>query len=201
MSLSVLLDYRIDDNKEGTFEVSLFAELFNEMLMRDCGFKLYKAILAAPEKPSKEELRKEKERKAIEELKREEGDNTTDAKGDDSKANSSPSVVVLDEDSSSSSASKKQEKKKLVTTDKELLLACTYFDLGHCGYFESKDLEDILLTMNLSLSRAQIRKLVAKVVTGKDQVKSGAIFIAEILWPDGFFDNSRFFHTFSRLKI
>merc|ERR1712098_969695 len=30
-SLSVLLDYRTDDNKEGTFEVSLFAELFNEM--------------------------------------------------------------------------------------------------------------------------------------------------------------------------
>ena len=42
MSLSVLLDYRTDDNKEGTFEVSLFAELFNEMLMRDCGFQLYR---------------------------------------------------------------------------------------------------------------------------------------------------------------
>ena len=49
MSLSVLLDYRTDDNKEGTFEVSLFAELFNEMLMRDCGFQLYRAIVdAAP---------------------------------------------------------------------------------------------------------------------------------------------------------
>merc|ERR1711935_917773 len=35
MSLSVLLDYRTEDNKENTFEVSLFAELFNEMLMRD----------------------------------------------------------------------------------------------------------------------------------------------------------------------
>merc|ERR1719225_1981183 len=34
MSLSVLLDYRTEDNKEGTFEVSLFAELFNEMMMR-----------------------------------------------------------------------------------------------------------------------------------------------------------------------
>ena len=43
MSLSVLLDYRTDDNKEGTFEVSLFAELFNEMLMRDCGFELYRS--------------------------------------------------------------------------------------------------------------------------------------------------------------
>merc|ERR1712045_514985 len=40
-SLSVLLDYRTEDNKEGTFEVSLFAELFNEMLMRDSAFKIY----------------------------------------------------------------------------------------------------------------------------------------------------------------
>merc|ERR1711909_177765 len=37
-SLSVLLDYRTEDNKEGTFEVSLFAELFNEMFIRDSAF-------------------------------------------------------------------------------------------------------------------------------------------------------------------
>ena len=50
MSLSVLLDYRPDDNKEHTFEVSLFAELFNEMLMRDFGFHIYKCLVQAPEK-------------------------------------------------------------------------------------------------------------------------------------------------------
>merc|ERR1712083_762991 len=61
-SLSVLLDYRTEDNKEGTFEVSLFAELFNEMFMRDSAFKLYKAIYNAPEKPKeKKEEKKEKE--------------------------------------------------------------------------------------------------------------------------------------------
>lgn len=42
MSLSVLLDYRPEDTKEHFFEVSLFAELFNEMLMRDFGFNIYK---------------------------------------------------------------------------------------------------------------------------------------------------------------
>merc|ERR1712029_509216 len=42
-SLSVLLDYRTDDNKEGTFEVSLFADLFNEMITRDSAFKIYEA--------------------------------------------------------------------------------------------------------------------------------------------------------------
>ena len=48
-------------------------------------------------------------------------------------------------------------------------MACSYFDLGHCGYFETKDLEDILTTINLNLSRAQIKKLVSKVTSGKDQ--------------------------------
>uniref|UniRef100_A0A1B0GAE5 SAP domain-containing protein n=1 Tax=Glossina morsitans morsitans TaxID=37546 RepID=A0A1B0GAE5_GLOMM len=44
MSLSVLLDYHPEDTKERFFEVSLFAELFNEMLMRDFGFNIYKEI-------------------------------------------------------------------------------------------------------------------------------------------------------------
>ena len=52
MSLSVLLDYRTEDNKENTFEVSLFAELFNEMLMRDSGFRLYKSVLQAADSKS-----------------------------------------------------------------------------------------------------------------------------------------------------
>jgi len=47
MSLSLLLDYRPEDNKEHSFEVSLFAELFNEMLMRDFGFQIYKSIVGA----------------------------------------------------------------------------------------------------------------------------------------------------------
>merc|ERR1712179_70742 len=60
-SLSVLLDYRSEDNKEGTFEVSLFAELFNEMFIRDSAFKLYKAIQAAPDKPKEEKEEKKEE--------------------------------------------------------------------------------------------------------------------------------------------
>lgn len=62
-SLSVLLDYRIEDNKEHSFEVSLFAELFNEMLQRDFAFNIYKALLKAPEKPKDEKKDKDKEKK------------------------------------------------------------------------------------------------------------------------------------------
>merc|ERR1712045_630195 len=59
-SLSVLLDYRTEDNKEGTFEVSLFAELFNEMMTRDSAFKIYEALSNAPEKPKEEKKKDEK---------------------------------------------------------------------------------------------------------------------------------------------
>uniref|UniRef100_S4R9W0 Cell division cycle and apoptosis regulator 1 n=1 Tax=Petromyzon marinus TaxID=7757 RepID=S4R9W0_PETMA len=60
MSLSVLLDYRIEDNKEHSFEVSLFAELFNEMLQRDFGFRIYRALMAAPEKKDEKKDKRDK---------------------------------------------------------------------------------------------------------------------------------------------
>lgn len=52
MSLSILLDYRPEDSKKHNFEVSLFAELFNEMLTRDFGFNIYKAFYFAPDEQS-----------------------------------------------------------------------------------------------------------------------------------------------------
>ena len=45
-----------------------------------------------------------------------------------------------------------------------------YFDLAHGGYFENKDLEDILLFSVSNLSRAQVKRLVAKVNSEKDKV-------------------------------
>lgn len=49
-SLKHLLEYRMDGGaKEYTFEVSLFAEQFNQMLQRDCAFSVYKALVVAPE--------------------------------------------------------------------------------------------------------------------------------------------------------
>lgn len=51
-SLSLLLDYRPEDSKKHCFEVSLFAELFNEMLIRDFGFNIYKVLHAMPETES-----------------------------------------------------------------------------------------------------------------------------------------------------
>lgn len=60
MSLSLLLDYRQEDTKEHSFEVSLFAEMFNEMLMRDAGFNIYKALSVLPDPVSKNKEKGEK---------------------------------------------------------------------------------------------------------------------------------------------
>lgn len=131
VSLSVLLDYRVEDTKvfcqhesvnelllnifirhfqEHTFEVSLFSELFNEMLMRDFGKLVYRSIL-------NDSLKNEKKEKC------------------------SPCSSGL------------------------LLLAYCYFDLTHCNYITIRDLEDLFLTLGMQLSRAQVRKLLQKVVT------------------------------------
>jgi hypothetical protein len=86
MSLSVLLDYRQEDTKEHSFEVSLFAELFNEMLMRDNGFNIYKAIniLPVPEEDKKAKKKDSKDSEKEGDEKKEDAEKT-EAKKDDEK--------------------------------------------------------------------------------------------------------------------
>ncbi|KAM8923876.1 cell division cycle and apoptosis regulator protein 1 [Pelodytes ibericus] len=226
MSLSVLLDYRIEDNKEHSFEVSLFAELFNEMLQRDFGVRIYKELLALPEKEEKrdkekkirkEEKREKKEEKEEddeepkpkrrksteekikpeerEERKREERkkeDYRDEEMDDDNQEDYEPIGAEEDDgdfddredDDDDSSCKDKREdkkdsrrfnkewltrdkekdKKQMVTVNRDLLMAFVYFDQSHCGYLLEKDLEEILYTLGLHLSRAQVKKLFNKIL-------------------------------------
>ncbi|XP_041426923.1 cell division cycle and apoptosis regulator protein 1-like isoform X2 [Xenopus laevis] len=226
MSLSVLLDYRIEDNKEHSFEVSLFAELFNEMLQRDFGVRIYRELLALPEKEEK----KDKEKKCKKEDK---GERKEDKDDDDEpkpkRRKSSEEKIKLEEkeerkrddrrkedyreeddldyenqdddepiaaeeddgdfddrendDDDSSSKDKREEKrdgnrcskeqqskdkekdkKQMVTVNRDLLMAFVYFDQSHCGYLLEKDLEEILYTLGLHLSRAQVKKLFTRIL-------------------------------------
>lgn len=176
MSLSLLLDYRPEDTKEHSFEVSLFAELFNEMLMRDFGFNIYKAIYNHPEKAKevkdekkkKEDDKKEKtgEKKGEEKAKKVEEmeDDGEDIEEEEEEEKKDKTDKKSDR-KSTDREKKKKERTRLVTKDKNLLLSFVYFDQTHCGYIFEKDVEDLIYTLGLSLSRAQVRKLVAKVVT------------------------------------
>merc|ERR1719361_664499 len=170
-TLSVLLDYRSEDNKEGTFEVSLFAELFNEMLIRDSAFKLYAAIQAAPERPKEEKKEKkdDEKKKDVKEEKKEEKEGESSNKEVEAEATAVPVEEEKADEKREASVEMVEEKEKvMVTKNKELLLGASYFDLSHCGYIETKDLEDILVPLQLDLSRAEIKKLASKLAT-KDQ--------------------------------
>nr|ATX63074.1 apoptosis regulator protein 1 [Locusta migratoria] len=200
MSLSVLLDYRPEDTKEHSFEVSLFAELFNEMLMRDFGFRIYRALHDAPERPKEEEKDKDKKKEKKDDKdrksdkkngKREERDEKKDDRHSKDKSRSDKEKNEEkeedeeeeddeddddlkddrkdrdkdDKDRKRDKDKKKKDKVKLYTEDPLLLLAFLYFDQSHCGYIFDKDIEELLYTLGLNLSRAQVRKLVQKVVT------------------------------------
>ncbi len=53
---------------------------------------------------------------------------------------------------------KRKKEKKLGGNNAPLQLAYCYFDLSHCNYIASKDLEDLFLTLGLQLSRAQVNR-------------------------------------------
>merc|ERR1712130_700337 len=114
-SLSVLLDYRTEDNKEGTFEVSLFAELFNEMMTRDSAFKLYKAIHNAHEKP------KEKKEDKKEDSEVDKSEDKTESK-DESKEEVKEEDKPTEEKREPSVEITEEKEKIMITKDKDLLL-------------------------------------------------------------------------------
>lgn len=203
MSLSLLLDYRPEDTKEHSFEVSLFAELFNEMLMRDFGFNIYRALYDLPDKVKEEKRKREDDKKSDssndrkKEDKKDEDRKKDEDKKDDKqvetkdkenkeekkdkkeesdkkkdlnkKSDESDEDEEYDEedikDKKKDREKKKKERVKMFTQDRHLLLSFIYFDQTHCGYIFDKDIEDLLYTLGLNLSRAQVRKLVGKVVT------------------------------------
>ncbi|XP_050754499.1 cell division cycle and apoptosis regulator protein 1 isoform X2 [Gymnogyps californianus] len=235
MSLSVLLDYRLEDNKEHSFEVSLFAELFNEMLQRDFGVRIYKALISLPEredkkdKKSKKDERKEKKEEKDDETddpkpkRRKSGDDKDkkedrdEKKREDKRKDDSKDEEETEDDNNQeeydpmeaedaededeecrplatpievsrryrdeeemnkredrregnrhckerSSKDKEKDKTQMVTVNRDLLMAFVYFDQSHCGYLLEKDMEEILYTLGLHLSRAQVKKLLNKVV-------------------------------------
>ena len=128
--------FRTDDNKEGTFEVSLFAELFNEMLMRDSAFLLYKALANMPEqakdkKKDKEVKKKEEEKTTDEDHKKENGGDKEEEEGKEKEKKQRDEKEEKKRDD-------EDDEKEMVTKDLDLLLGCSYFDLSHCGYFETK---------------------------------------------------------------
>lgn len=112
MSLSLLLDYRQEDTKEHSFEVSLFAEMFNEMLMRDFGFNIYKALVTLPDPVVKT---KEKDEKKQDEKK----DDESKEKPKESDSKKQEEKDEKDKDKKSSRAGSRDRKARSRSRDKK----------------------------------------------------------------------------------
>lgn len=128
-SLSILLDYRPEDSKKHFFEVALFAELFNEMLMRDFGFTIYKVLYSMPETEqsnsehdSKERRDKSTDDEPKEKRHRKDGEpssETKSSKRDESGATSSHDKSRSDADKEKDSKSSKESRSRDKDKEKE----------------------------------------------------------------------------------
>lgn len=97
-------------------QVSLFAELFNEMLQRDFGYRIFKALAAFPAKDDK----KEKEKKAKKEVEKKEAEKRETKKEKDEE-NEEPAVKKTKED---------DEEKKKASPSNLFDLFCHLFNKG-----------------------------------------------------------------------
>lgn len=131
VSLSLLLDYSSKDTKEHSFEISLFAEAFNEMLTRDFGFKIYKSFNYLNGCSDAAEKSKEGTTEDGDKAKEPEKSESADKKGSSVKKNE-------DSDSDQSRTRREKDKIKYVTAYPDLLLSFCYFDVSQCGYIFEK---------------------------------------------------------------
>ncbi|KPI91379.1 Cell division cycle and apoptosis regulator protein 1 [Papilio xuthus] len=168
-TLSLLLDYRITDNKEHSFELYVFAELFNEMLMRDFGFYIYKTLYTLPEKnedakdkeKTDDKVEKKDEKKT--EDKKDDKNNDKDRKEDRGRDSRRRERKDSHSDDERSSSPKRKSRGVDLPPDPYLLLSLVYFDTSRCGSIAKKDLQSLFMSLGLQLSRSQIRAILEKV--------------------------------------
>ncbi|XP_073831168.1 cell division cycle and apoptosis regulator protein 1-like [Musca autumnalis] len=154
MSLQVLMDYHHADTKERIFELSLFAELFNEMLMRDFAFNIYKEVHIYNSKEHSSEENAEAGGAAGEEgktegeakpettnNKTEEKSNKESEKSDDSKSRKRRTSTGNAQDSEKSD--KPPPKRRMSTIDgREIQAAAAADDAKKTQRGETRDAED-----------------------------------------------------------
>ncbi|MCP9260150.1 Cell division cycle and apoptosis regulator protein 1 [Dirofilaria immitis] len=133
VSLHTMLDYRIEDNKEHSFELAVMAECINEMFDRSQAFIAYKTLNCA--------MDKESEKKRREEAKLAEIGSTEEI----SESARSDKIEKSEEE-------KKKEDEKEKKNKENFLLK----------YILEKDFEEILYSIGLNISRAQVQKLLKR---------------------------------------
>ncbi|VDK47955.1 unnamed protein product [Anisakis simplex] len=159
VSLHNLLDYRIDDCKEHTFELAIMVECITEMLDRSHAFGVYKSISCALDKDA--EKKRRNEAKIVEFLF---GLMKLCAAEVDDKSNDKSEEQKKKDEEKREEERKKAlgEPRKAIVVNRSAFSAFCYFDRNLCGYLIEKDVEEILLSIGLNVSRAHVQKLLKK---------------------------------------
>uniref|UniRef100_A0A158Q740 SAP domain-containing protein n=1 Tax=Elaeophora elaphi TaxID=1147741 RepID=A0A158Q740_9BILA len=157
VSLHAMLDYRIEDSKEHSFELAVMAECINEMLDRSQAFIAYRTLSCAVDKDS--EKKRREEAKLAEIVGTEEG--TESLKAD--------KIEKSEEEKKKEDEKREEEQKKFlaearkpIIIDRIVFQAFAHFDQNLCGYILEKDFEEILYSIGLNISRAQVQKLLKR---------------------------------------
>uniref|UniRef100_A0A915DQP5 SAP domain-containing protein n=1 Tax=Ditylenchus dipsaci TaxID=166011 RepID=A0A915DQP5_9BILA len=193
-TLSSLLQYSLEDNKEASFEVFLFAEALREAIDRSKAFLVYHALDSAL---SKEDERKRRDdalnsetiivvNEPVKEHSSENGraekvsngDVPMDTDATDKPAADKPVVAkqeVVDDEDIVIIAEKKvapadpRTAYKAYVNDMDTFSAFAHFDENVCGYIENPDVEEILFTLGIDFSRGDMQRLIKK-LSSKERI-------------------------------
>ncbi|KAA3679240.1 uncharacterized protein DEA37_0007606, partial [Paragonimus westermani] len=143
VSLDAILDSRSDWMDARSYELLICVHSLLDMVRRDSIFTLFRALVSASDRGVQAKARSKSELPA---------DPKTDRADHRDR-------VPVDKNVS--------KEPTLRTVDVPLLCACTFLD-GCCkGYFHSEEVEDIITTLGLPVSRYQLRSLTTKVSDGQ----------------------------------
>jgi hypothetical protein len=197
LSLDGLLDYDYEgDRWEPTFEVSLFAENFHEMLQRDFGHIVLQAIMAArPEKQSQDKKRRredtsEEERAAkkpkTEETKpaedTQEVTQTEQTAKPETSTTEQTSEVPAQEPTFVASEPKSEDVKTEEAERKinySLKFAFEFFDRNRTGYLKSEDVETMFHALGFHVSKNQMHAILSHQLDTKHRLFYKNLLFAE----------------------
>ncbi|KAL3110206.1 hypothetical protein niasHT_015809 [Heterodera trifolii] len=152
MTFHSLLEYNKEhDNKEASFEVFLFVEALKEVFDRANAFVIYHTVSTALEREVEKKRRNEALSEACkdEEVVLLEGSSSKEEKTEASKSNNT----------------ELRSNFKALVHNFEAFIAFAHFDINICGYIIDKDLEDIIFSIGLDVSRWDVQRLVKKLLS------------------------------------
>nr|CAD2171761.1 unnamed protein product [Meloidogyne enterolobii] len=173
MSIHSLLDYRQDDIKESSFEVFLFVEALREAIDRSNAFVVYHSVATCLDREAEKKRRNETLSEACKDedvvvINESSGGGGKEKGEDKDKEGNKDGGQNSDKQPPKSPLSSSTDLRtnfKAIVHNLDLFSAFVHFDGNICGYLTDRDLEEIINSTGLDLSRGEVKNLVKKLVS------------------------------------